>query len=324
MRLTFPVRRTLVSLALLGATQAGTAMAAPSAQLPAMPPQGMPGAATRANPTSPALASPALTSPSGPGRGDPARIESGRVQPPGADPARIVSAFGEPARAPAAPPLPPAPTAPATTPAMTPAFGSATSPTMPRPAAQITPLPSAPLPPSSVPPTPMPNVTTPSVSVSPAPTMSAPMPSAPVQAMATGSASIAAAGADRAETRRGDAAVRVGLEHVGAPYRFGGASPAGFDCSGFVTYVYGRAGFDLPRDLAGQLGRGRRVERDGLEPGDLVFFRDTYKSGLSHSGVYVGDGRFVHAAAERKGVVVSALAQGYWSARYVGASRPDR
>jgi cell wall-associated NlpC family hydrolase len=114
------------------------------------------------------------------------------------------------------------------------------------------------------------------------------------------------------------------VRFLGYPYRWGGASPAGFDCAGFVAYVYGSEGVRLPSSLGGQLASGRRVAADELRAGDLVFFANTYMPGLSHVGIYVGSGRFVHAADEAHGVVTSSLWDHYWAPRYYGASRPGR
>jgi cell wall-associated NlpC family hydrolase len=110
---------------------------------------------------------------------------------------------------------------------------------------------------------------------------------------------------------------------VGTRYRRAGADPAtGFDCSGFVLYVYRSAlGLSLPRTTAGQAGSGRRVRRQAdLVTGDLVFF-DTGGRGISHVGLYVGEGRFVHAPNHGGRVRLDALADPYWQQRYRGARR---
>mgnify|MGYP005844013151 FL=1 len=116
--------------------------------------------------------------------------------------------------------------------------------------------------------------------------------------------------------------VEVASKYLGSRYVWGGTSPAGFDCSGFVWYVYKTAGSYVPRDLWGQLQAGPRVKQDNLLPGDIVFFENTYTYGLSHDGIYIGGGRFIHAASEREGVTISSLSERYWAARYYGASRP--
>lgn len=120
---------------------------------------------------------------------------------------------------------------------------------------------------------------------------------------------------------RGSELVNLATELVGSPYRFGGTSPSGFDCSGFVMFVYSQFGISLPHTEAGQLASGPAVSADDLQPGDIVVFANTYQAGLSHSGIYVGDGRFVHAGNERSGVLVSSLWDGYWGQHFVGASR---
>ncbi len=95
------------------------------------------------------------------------------------------------------------------------------------------------------------------------------------------------------------------------------------DCSGFTWYVYKEAGINIPmHDLAGQLNAGPRITRDKVLTGDLVFFQNTYKPGLSHSGIYLGGGRFINAETEAVGVQIRSLSDPYWSARFIGGSRP--
>jgi cell wall-associated NlpC family hydrolase len=123
---------------------------------------------------------------------------------------------------------------------------------------------------------------------------------------------------------RGERVAALALQYVGAPYRWGGTSPAGFDCSGLVRFVYAQVGVAVPHDVLGQLEASRRVAIDALLPGDVLVFRDTYRPGPSHSGIYLGDGRFVHAADERRGVTVNSIREGSWAARLHGASRPGQ
>jgi cell wall-associated NlpC family hydrolase len=110
---------------------------------------------------------------------------------------------------------------------------------------------------------------------------------------------------------------RSALRFLGVPYSFGGTSTAGFDCSGFVQHVFALLGISLPRTADAQYDVGRRAV-GGPHPGDLVFF-DTY-GGVSHVGIYLGQGKFVHASSSH-GVMVSRLSESYWAARYVGAKR---
>jgi cell wall-associated NlpC family hydrolase len=110
--------------------------------------------------------------------------------------------------------------------------------------------------------------------------------------------------------------VEIALKHVGTPYRWGGASPGGFDCSGLVRYVYGQVGVALPHNAAQQYRHGRPVSRAELRPGDLVFF-----DRLRHNGIYVGNGEFVHARQSGRHVGVARLDDDWYDTRWVGARR---
>jgi hypothetical protein len=112
------------------------------------------------------------------------------------------------------------------------------------------------------------------------------------------------------------------LSLQGAPYRNGGTDPAGFDCSGFVQYVFGRHGVTLPREVREQFGVGRTIDATSLEPGDLVFFT-TIAPGASHVGIAIGGDQFVHAPSTRGVVRVEALSSDYWANRFVGARRVE-
>jgi len=126
------------------------------------------------------------------------------------------------------------------------------------------------------------------------------------------------AGAVLARTSRiAQALTRSALRFLGVPYAFGGTTRAGFDCSGFVQHVFAMLGIGLPRTADAQYDAGRPAV-GGPRPGDLVFF-DTY-GGVSHVGIYLGQGQFVHASSSH-GVEVSRLSESYWAARYVGAKR---
>jgi len=106
----------------------------------------------------------------------------------------------------------------------------------------------------------------------------------------------------------------------GAPYKDGGMDPTGFDCSGFVRYVYEQHGVEMPRQVREQFRLGKTVDRDRLEPGDLVFF-STVAPGASHVGIMIGGDQFVHAPSERGVVRVESLGQQYWASRFIGAKR---
>ncbi len=132
------------------------------------------------------------------------------------------------------------------------------------------------------------------------------------------------AAASTPEPTAGERVATVAKKYVGYPYAWAGSSPqTGFDCSGFDTYVYEEAGIPIPpHDLWGQMNTGPRIARQDLQPGDLVFFQNTYKAGLSHGGVYVGNGQFIHSIEPGVGVQFSSLDEAYWSARFLAASRP--
>jgi cell wall-associated NlpC family hydrolase len=119
-----------------------------------------------------------------------------------------------------------------------------------------------------------------------------------------------------AESHRGQRVVEIARKHVGTPYRFGGTSPSGFDCSGLVRYVYAQVGVSLPHNAAQQYRYGMPVSRDRLEPGDLVFF-----DGLRHNGIYVGRGRFIHARQTGKRVAIASLDDNWYAEHWVGARR---
>lgn len=110
----------------------------------------------------------------------------------------------------------------------------------------------------------------------------------------------------------------IALELRGEPYRFGGEGERGFDCSGLVHYAFEQVGASIPRTAEAQYDAVRPVYRDNLRPGDLVFFR-TKGVFVSHVGIYVGDGRFVHALNPDRPVSVADLDSPYWSRRLVGA-----
>ena len=120
----------------------------------------------------------------------------------------------------------------------------------------------------------------------------------------------------------GSQMAQYALQLVGCPYVYGGSSPSGFDCSGFVTYVVNHFGFSVARTASGQMDNGVAVSRSQLQPGDLVFFNSGNPSKrATHVGIYTGNGQFVHASTSTTGVIVSDLNSSYYSRTYVGACR---
>jgi cell wall-associated NlpC family hydrolase len=111
-------------------------------------------------------------------------------------------------------------------------------------------------------------------------------------------------------------------QYDGYRYVYGSASPkSGFDCSGLVYYVYGQFGFSLPRTARAQFKNGADVDMAGLQPGDLVFFATNGGHTITHVGIYLGNGSFIHAATSRQGVIISSLDSSYWVNVFVGAKR---
>lgn len=104
---------------------------------------------------------------------------------------------------------------------------------------------------------------------------------------------------------------------IGTPYLYGGTTTKGFDCSGFIQYVYEKVDIKLPRTTKMQAKEGEQVEKKNLRSGDLVFF-NTDGTGISHAGIYMGDGLFSHSSAS-KGVQISKLSEKYFANRYVTA-----
>lgn len=116
-----------------------------------------------------------------------------------------------------------------------------------------------------------------------------------------------------------DAVIAEARKHMGTPYRYGGTTPSGFDCSGFVRYVFNKNGIHLPRTAAQQYGVGKRVSKSELQKGDIVFF--SHGSGrIHHNGIYIGNGQFIHSATS-KGISIASINGSYWGPRYVGAKR---
>lgn len=123
---------------------------------------------------------------------------------------------------------------------------------------------------------------------------------------------------------RGDSIIRkilrAGYAVIGTPYVFGGETPGeGFDCSGFTRYCFEKAGIALSRAADEQFEEGRKIPVDKLRVGDLVFF-ETYEEGVSHVGIYIGDGQFIHSGSST-GVAIADMSDPYWDDAYYGACR---
>ncbi|HEY4552410.1 MAG TPA: C40 family peptidase [Bacillaceae bacterium] len=117
----------------------------------------------------------------------------------------------------------------------------------------------------------------------------------------------------------GSSIAAQGKKYLGVRYVYGGMSPKGFDCSGFVAYTFKQKGITLPRTSATMYKKGKSVSKSQLREGDLVFFK-TGKSGVSHVGIYIGNNKFIHSAG--KGVAITNINDPYyWKSRYVGAKR---
>ncbi|HET7436474.1 MAG TPA: C40 family peptidase [Thermoanaerobaculia bacterium] len=119
-----------------------------------------------------------------------------------------------------------------------------------------------------------------------------------------------------------DGVVAKALSWLGIKYRFGGTSETkGFDCAGLVKKVFSAAGVILPRTAAEQFRHGCAVAIEDLRPGDLVFFQNTYKKGISHVGIYIGERLFVHAGSHQHKVVVDRIDMPYYLKRFAGGRR---
>jgi len=109
----------------------------------------------------------------------------------------------------------------------------------------------------------------------------------------------------------------------GGKYIWGGTTPKGFDCSGYVQYLYKKSKINLPRTAWAQSKRGMPVDKKNLEKGDLLFFLTDKKRGIpvTHVGIYIGNGEFIHAASKKKGIIISPITHGHYADTFVSARR---
>lgn len=116
--------------------------------------------------------------------------------------------------------------------------------------------------------------------------------------------------------------INTGKKYIGVPYRSGQASPRGFDCSGYTQYVYRQQGINISRSSNTQASDGTWVAKNDLQPGDLLIFANTYRRGPSHTGIYIGNGQFLHSSSVRGGgVKISSLNENYYRNHYHSARR---
>lgn len=114
--------------------------------------------------------------------------------------------------------------------------------------------------------------------------------------------------------------INYAMKYLGTPYKYGGNTPSGFDCSGFTQYVFKNFGYSLSRSSSAQINDGEKIMTEDLLPGDLVFFsRSGYAVG--HVGIYIGDNQFIHSTSPGDVVKISSLSETYYASRYVGARR---
>jgi len=112
--------------------------------------------------------------------------------------------------------------------------------------------------------------------------------------------------------------IKTAERYIGVQYKNGGTSPSGFDCSGYVQYVYYKSGYELPRSSINQFRRGREIPLRYAKPGDLVFFNTSGKN-ISHVAIYMGGNRFIHAPSSGKRVSYASINNSYWKERFVSA-----
>lgn len=124
-----------------------------------------------------------------------------------------------------------------------------------------------------------------------------------------------------AASSKGEQIVSFAKQYLGYSYVYGGTTPSGFDCSGFIYYVFNSCGYSISRSLTSQANTGTAVSKSELQPGDIVFFDNTSNGSLGHVGIYIGNGQMIHAANSKRGVVTDTINSGYYNTYYYQARR---
>ncbi len=137
----------------------------------------------------------------------------------------------------------------------------------------------------------------------------------------TSSGSGSAGSPSAQSTAAGERIVVEAKKYLGVPYVYGGTSPSGFDCSGFVYYVYKQCGYSISRTATAQNSNGTQVARSDLQPGDIIIFYNGYKSAIGHAGLYIGNNQFIHASSGGGKVMISNLSETYYDTRFYSARR---
>ena len=119
----------------------------------------------------------------------------------------------------------------------------------------------------------------------------------------------------------GNSVAEFAKQYIGYGYVYGGSGPTSFDCSGFTMYVFQQFGISLPHNAVTQSNYGQYVSKDNLVPGDLVIFNDYSKTSIGHAGIYIGNGKIVHAENSNTGVTTDTIMSGYYDARFVEGRR---
>jgi cell wall-associated NlpC family hydrolase len=132
---------------------------------------------------------------------------------------------------------------------------------------------------------------------------------------------LAPVGTEKASAANTSSLVAKAKSVLGAPYKWGGTGKGGFDCSGFLNYVFKSQKITLPRTASAMYSKGKPVSRSQLRTGDLVFFKTSSRAAVTHAGMYIGNGKFIHSSSSRGVSISSVNDEYYWGSRYVRAKR---